>query len=170
MEPSENQIVAAFDTLYTSNHIQILKVLLPWFDAKSRKNMAVMIKFMELQYTMDYCQNHAPALDAASFETEGTAGRQPDIIEIFDQIRHFCTPSERAVIDQIASLKKNMELYQDMKNMMQMFEQLTPQETASASDDRFAPNPMELLKSMLSPEQSAMFDLFSASFQNNKED
>lgn len=123
MENCENQSVIAFDTIYTNNHIQILKVLLPMFDAGSRKNMAVMIKFMELQYTME-CVNRQPAaLGAAS---SGMDSRQPDIVEIFEQIKIFCTPTERAMFDQLANMKKSMEMYQDMMEMMQLFGQLSP--------------------------------------------
>lgn len=32
MNVCENEAVIAFDTLYTQNHIQILKILLPYFD------------------------------------------------------------------------------------------------------------------------------------------
>ena len=49
MEPQEQQAVIAFDTLYTNNHIQILKILLPLFDAQSRRHLTVLIKFMELE-------------------------------------------------------------------------------------------------------------------------
>ena len=43
--------VMAFDALYTNNQIQKLKVLLPYIDPAMQKNMAVYIKYMELQYT-----------------------------------------------------------------------------------------------------------------------
>ena len=46
--------VTAFDALYTTNQIQKLKVLLPYIEPSMQKNMAVYIKYMELQYTMHY--------------------------------------------------------------------------------------------------------------------
>lgn len=137
MEPTENEAVAAFDTLYTNNHIQILKVLLPYFDNKGRKHLAVLIKFMELRYTLEYFSRHA-ALDAASCEERRGSGKQPDIVKIFEQIKNFCTPSERAMFDQLANMKKSMEMYEEMMSMMQMFSQLMPEgEAASAGRNDF---------------------------------
>lgn len=129
MEHSENQAVIAFDTLYTQNHIQILKVLLPYFDSEKQKNMAVMIKFMELQYTMEYVNRHPADLSCASMGRKD--GQPPDIVEIFEQIKNFCTPTERAMFDQLANMKKSMEMYQEMTDMMQLFGQLSPESGSS---------------------------------------
>lgn len=180
MEPCENKAIAAFDTLYTQNHIQILKVLLPYFDPASQKNIAVWIKYMELQYTMS-CVNRSPAMICCEIS------EKPDIADIFEKIKNFCTPRERAVFGQICSMKKSLEMYEEMKGMMDLFEQLSPeqnpfagifsgsgsppdrQNTSSGAQDSTASSssePMELLKGLLSPEQLAMFETFSSSFQN----
>ncbi len=187
MDPTENEAICAFDTLYTNNHIQILKVLLPYFDLKAQKRLAILIKFMELRYTMEYFGRRTTA-DSAS---RGSL-QQPDIVGIFEKIKSFCTPSERAIFDQLANMKKSMEMYEEMMNMMQLFSQLMPEGAADApghatppdtagstgenarEPDAAAPNslpfgsanPMDMLKGMLSPDQQAMFELFSASFGN----
>lgn len=133
MEQTENRAVVTFDTLYTNNHIQILKVLLPYFDVKSRKKLAVLIKFMELRYTMEYFSQHA-ALESAEEGAPGGQEHQPDIVQIFEQIKNFCTPSERAMFDQLANMKKSMEMYEEMMNMMQLFSQLNPEGQTPFSD------------------------------------
>ena len=38
--------------LYTTNQIQIMKILLPYCSPDSRRGLAVMIKFMEFDYTL----------------------------------------------------------------------------------------------------------------------
>lgn len=191
MEPCENEAIIAFDTLYTNNHIQILKVLLPVFAPESRKNMAVLIKFMELQYTME-CVRRQPAAPGG---TDGSNDRQPDMIQLFEQIKIFCTPTERAMFDQLSNMKKSMEMYQEMMDMMQLFGELSPDGGFSpfsgdlsgggrsgAAADQSNPdaaatdgeadqnaggfggtNPMEMLKGLLSPEQQAMFEMFQSS-------
>lgn len=177
MEPKENEAVIAFDTLYTNNHIQILKILLPHFDSKGRKRLAILIKFMELRYTMEYFGRHTAADDG---EEHQETAKQPDIVRIFEQIKNFCTPSERAMFDQLANLKKSMEMYEEMTSMMHLFSQLSPEgEGASAAQNGsadqsegqgFSPfgdaNPMDMLKGMLSPEQQAMFEMFRSSLGN----
>lgn len=181
MEPCENEAIAAFDTLYTQNHIQILKVLLPYFDPASQKSIAVWIKYMELQYTMVCAKRHPAMVCCETLE-------KPDIADIFEKIKNFCTPQERAVFGHICSMKKSLEMYEEMKGMMELFEQLSPEQNpfagifseteepaprqnTSARDNADAPSsfstePMELLKGLLSPEQLSMFEAFSSSFQN----
>lgn len=189
MEQTENDAVATFDTIYTNNHIQILKVLLPYFDSRSQKGLVIMIKYMELQYAMEYLNRHPAALNAASLngQTEKTASKKPDIVEIFEQIKNFCTPSERAMFEQLANMKRSMEMYGQMKEMMELFNQFSPDssfsdagdggqpaaDAGSKGDTPFSssapegPNPMEMLKGMLSAEQQAMFEMFQTSFDNN---
>lgn len=169
----ENDTVASFDTIYTNNHIRILKVLLPYFDPNSQRKLAIMIKFMELRYTMDYFSRHTAAFSAGS---EASAC-QPDIVRIFEQIKNFCTPSERTMFEQLANMKKSMEMYEEMMGMMQLFNQFSenadtppsPEPEKNAEQNRNPlgdANPMDMLKGMLSPEQQAMFDMFQSSFGN----
>lgn len=173
MDPNENEAICTFDTLYTNNHIQILKVLLPYFDPNSQKRLAILIKFMELRYTMEYFGRQLAAGNVFR------SGQQPDIVGIFEQIKNFCTPSERAMFDQLANMKKSMEMYEEMMKMMQLFSQIMPESDAdtdapdsSRTESADAPQsaspfgqmgPMDMLKGMLSPEQQAMFDLFTSS-------
>ncbi len=128
MNPIENEAICAFDTLYTNNHIQILKVLLPYFDLNAQKRLAILIKFMELRYTMEYFGRQ---ITSAYASRDGL--QQPDIVGIFEQIKSFCTPSERAMFDQLANMKKSMEMYEEMTNMMQLFSQLMPEGAAAES-------------------------------------
>ena len=46
MNVCENEAVIAFDTLYTQNHIQILKILLPYFDPYGQNHLAVCLPFL----------------------------------------------------------------------------------------------------------------------------
>ena len=49
---------AAFDTLFTSNRIQILKILAYYMDPRLLKGLAVYIKMSELQYTLTLFRRH----------------------------------------------------------------------------------------------------------------
>ena len=46
--------IQAFDTLFTNNHIQVYKILLPYFEPPMQKQLAVFIKYMEFRYTLSY--------------------------------------------------------------------------------------------------------------------
>ena len=52
MEKNDKDYLQTFDALYTTNQIQIMKILLPYCSPDSRRGLAVMIKFMEFDYTL----------------------------------------------------------------------------------------------------------------------
>ncbi len=185
METPKNRTVTAFDTFYTTNHIRILKILLPYMDEPARRSLTVLIKFLELKYTMDYLHrtpsfplhkgcgtrnaNHRPTIEGC--ETDGGDDTpengdseeffdgHADITELFAQIQNFCTPTERAMLEQLAGLKRSMEMYEKMAEMMQLFSQFESEDGEPLSG---ASDPTELIKGMLSPEQQMLFDLFGA--------
>jgi len=171
MEYTENKSILSFDMLYTNNHIQILKILLPSFELQMQKKIAIMVKYLELQYTIEHFRKNpgltsitACHMDNSQDLCKHTSGFHGDIVEIFEQIRCFCTPTERAFFDQLTSLKQNMDRYEEMMNMMQIFSGISAAETGNA-DEPF--NPMNLLKNMLTPEQQSMFDMFQTAFPAN---
>ncbi len=165
METCDNQSVIAFDRLYTTNHIQILKVLLPFVDPSAQKNMIILIKFLELQYTLSYI-GQSGALGAASRQTHPGGSAPFDIVQIFEQIRNFCTPTEQAVLEQLANLKKGMEMYREMTELMQMFSQSAPE---GAPDMTPGADPMDLLRGMLSDEQQALFERFQSAARSRED-
>lgn len=133
MNTCENEAVIAFDTLYTQNHIQILKILLPYFDPYGQNHLAVWIKYLELRYTLAYVSRH-PASPCKNIKTGTTS---PDLAALFEQIKIFCSPQEKAMFGELLNLQKNLEMFEEMKEMMQLFETL--RESAPDADaDSFA--------------------------------
>lgn len=61
MEEKELDKVAAFDTLFTTNHIQMCKVLLSYLPAPYQSTLAVYIKLAELNYTFSFLKRHPRA-------------------------------------------------------------------------------------------------------------
>lgn len=51
-QDNDNDYVLVFDHFYTNNHIQIMKTLLPYIDSAAMPMLPVMIKYLELQYTI----------------------------------------------------------------------------------------------------------------------
>ena len=43
MENQEQDRISAFDSLYTTNHIQMMKIMLPYFDAAMRSRKHAML-------------------------------------------------------------------------------------------------------------------------------
>ena len=51
------EAIIAFDTLYTTNHMQMLKLLSPYLDMENQHRLAIYIKWQELQYTLNFMSN-----------------------------------------------------------------------------------------------------------------
>lgn len=47
----------AIDTLIQDRHLEMVKAAIPYLDNSRQKNMAMLVKFMELQRTMALFQN-----------------------------------------------------------------------------------------------------------------
>ena len=120
MNVCENEAVIAFDTLYTQNHIQILKILLPYFDPYGQNHLAVWIKYLELRYTLEYVSRHP----SPPYKNQTSGTSSPDFAVLFEQIKNFCSPQEKALFGELLNLQKNLEMFEEMKGMMQLFETL----------------------------------------------
>ncbi len=102
--------IQAFDTLFTNNHIQMYKILLPYFDPEIQKQLAVYIKYMEFEYTRTYFKLHPYAYTPK----ENT----PDTNELLNEILPLCASDEKKRI------QKLMDMVNNMKNVQQMMETL----------------------------------------------
>lgn len=163
MDANEQNKVIAFDTLFSTNHISMLKVMLPYMDNQSQKSLAVYIKFLELNYTIDFYKNHPyPVCGCLEKETS------PDFLKLCSELLPFCTEKERRQIEQIRNLMQNMKMYQEMSKTMEMMKDFMPDmenfsdlfTQGDASGTEAGPDIMNILMNMLSPEQKEMFQLF----------
>ena len=58
MDSKQSDRVMAFDALFTTNHIQMLKLLLSYMEPSVQGRLAVYIKFLELQHTLQLIREH----------------------------------------------------------------------------------------------------------------
>lgn len=186
----ELDAAAAFDTIYTTNHIRILKTLLPFFGTREKNGLAVLIRYLELQYTMQYAASHPLSVCG-----EGPEKKKLDFPLFYQSIKGLLDERERNMFEKILQMQNTMKNVQEMMQMMELMKELNPEMFSSGPDASgqesggsasgkegreepgFGPqdgsredaaggsffggmNPMELLKGMLSPEQAAMFEMF----------
>lgn len=169
MDSKEHHKVIAFDTLFTTNHIQMLKVMLPYMDNQTQKSMAVYIKFLELTYTIDfYKKNPYPVCGCMKKES------LPDMPGLCSELLPYCTEEEKKQMEQMRNLFQTMEMYRELSKSMEMMKDIFPEMSnafsaageASSSADGSSDSPfgnidiMGMLMNMLTPEQKEMFDLF----------
>lgn len=173
MDSNEHNKVIAFDTLFCTNHIQMLKVILSYMDTRTQKSMAIYIKFLELNYTIEYFKSHSSPLC-------GCAERElsPDLLKMCSELLPYCTESERKQIEQIRNVFQGMEMYKEMSRTMDIMKDFMPDLAASGSNffsaegsssadggndsptDSGGFDMMSMLMNMLTPEQKQMYEMF----------
>ena len=60
--------ILAFDTLYTTNHMKILKILLPYLESEHQKKLAIFIKWQELIFTLNFFKQYSASLYGSDFK------------------------------------------------------------------------------------------------------
>lgn len=158
MGKKDIETITAFDSLFTTNRIQMLKVLLPRLSPEAQGNFAVYIKFLELQYTMTFLQRRPPVpLIAHGKPLSGNIfqGDNTDTIELLDELLPFSGPEERTKIENLKNMLQNMSKMQEMMEMMQMMQELFPEGMGSDS-------PMDMFAGMGGADMSSIFQMFGS--------
>lgn len=164
--------VMAFDALYTTNQIQKLKVLLPYIDSSMQKHLAIYIKYMELQYTINHVKKHPFQICGCSVPSSQT----PDLRKLCQELCLYSSPEEIKQLEQFQNMLQTFETVQEMSQTMAAMQEIFPNmseafpmgSSSSSSDDEEGkaasqPSMMDMLMNMLTPEQKTMYEMF----QNN---
>ena len=168
MEEQTTKTITAFDSLFTNNRIQMLKILLPRLIPEQQGGFAVYIKLLELQYTLTFLRRHpgkplfdgAKRLSAGFFQEDNT-----DTMELLDELLPFSGPEERAKIQNMKNMMENFKKMKEMMDMIQMMQELFPEGMGGDG------SPMDFFANMPGmgdmPDLSAMADMASF-FQNTQ--
>lgn len=129
----DNDYVLAFDHFYTTNHIQILKSLIPFIEGEHAGMLPALIKYMELQYTLDLIQKGNRPMDhnkihasSQSQNEKGTRGIEDNIEQIYNAVHRYLAPNEEREFSQLLSAMRTMKNMREMQQMMEMLQSLNP--------------------------------------------
>lgn len=157
--------VIAFDTLFCTNHIQMLKIMLPYMDNSIQKTLAVYIKLLELNYTISFYHKNPGSLCGCIQQKSS-----PDFKELCTELLPYCSEKEKKQLEQMRSLFQGMEMYQEMARTMELMKEFMPDAdlfSAFGSEGQKSDNTaaggfdmMSMLMNMLTPEQKEMFEMF----------
>ena len=147
MEENIVDEIFMFDTLYTTNQLQILKILFPFLPETAKGKLAIFIKWKELEYAVAFEKNNLNACN------DKTKPPQPDFDLLRKKLLPYCSKSEQNLLQQIFNLIINMEKYKDIMNILPLMESMNSEGGNDMNLDA-------ILKNMLSEEQQAMFELF----------
>ena len=137
MEEKGREIITAFDTVLTTNRIQMMKVFLSYLAPELQSGLAVYIKFSELQYVMQLArqfprrpvlQNRRTVLSFKSLMDGSLFVKdQAGVLELLDELLPFSAPSERKRILDLKNMLVSMSRMREMMEMMEMMKELFPE-------------------------------------------
>ncbi|MBR1854457.1 MAG: hypothetical protein IJ794_15170 [Lachnospiraceae bacterium] len=143
MENNASEKINTFDSLFTTDHIRMLKILLSQMNPPLQGKFAVYIRFLELSYTMRFFSQNPFAgwssaglsLFAASKEDSPLSGNVSDVLQVIEEILPFCDFAERKTIQSLKSTLQSVENIQQTLEMFQMMQELFPDMFRSATPD-----------------------------------
>lgn len=153
MEQKDNSQISAFDTLFSNNHIQMLKVLLPYMDNQFQKYLAIYIKFQELQVALNFLRQRPYPLCGCMIHPDDT-----DPAQVVKRLLPLCNKKEKEQLNHLLQMLQSMSQYQEMLHTMEFMKELMPEGDASVSPSSMT----DMLMGMLTPEQKQMFEMFSS--------
>lgn len=137
----DNDYVLTFDHFYTTNHIQILKSLMPFMDSEISKMLPAVIKYLELKYTLSLINSKSPGFTSginacsSSSDSEQTAVPAENLENIYKAIHKYLAPDEEKSFQQILSAVRTMKNVREMQQMLELFQSLNPDMDSSAMMD-----------------------------------
>lgn len=132
--------IQTFDSLFTNNHIQMYKILLPYFEPSLQKKLAIYIKYMEFQYTLTYFKHHPYAFmpKNSGFDT----------VEICREIMPYCANHEKMQLEKIMEMFSNFKSMQEMMDTINMMQEMFPDGFSFGEGDGggFSPDMMQMFQ------------------------
>ncbi len=129
----------SIDSFANNKELNIMKAVLPLLPPQTQKFLAIYIAMNELSNIFSLFN----AIGSGNFTCNDNQNSEPDFSKIFDSIKKFLDPSE-------------VEMYENYINVMNIMNTMNMFNDMSDGDFN-----MDSLKSMLTPEQSAIFDSLS---------
>ena len=140
MEKKSTTPLSPFDELTIPSELQLLKLILPYTPVTNQKMLGILIKLLELEYTIDFFQHCTLKLHSQ------TTDAPVSFSNIISEIAPYLSNRDSQMLASVQNILNILE-------MMQTF-----QDTSSTS-------PADLFSGMLSPEQQEMFQMYQTMFQ-----
>ncbi|MBO5460972.1 MAG: hypothetical protein J5983_04160 [Ruminococcus sp.] len=152
MDSKQPGPMTPFDEITVPRQLRFIKLLLPFLPVSSQRMLGILIKFMELQYTIQMFKTASESTLHSVFHTQGNLLSDPSAL--LEVLSPYLSSEEAETANTFRSLFQVME-------MMQTF---SGQEGTDSEGSSF--NPMSMMMGMLSPEQQEMFETYQTMFSN----
>ena len=97
-----------YEDYLAKSPFQTIKLLLPFLPAANQKTMVILIKFLELKYTMEYFKKGNPFSFSANLQEDASP------LERVSSIIDFLPPKEQESVEQLINMMSVMEAFQTM--------------------------------------------------------
>lgn len=138
-----------FDELTTPFELTLLKLILPYTSAAKEQTIWILIKFIELKYTIRFFKNPTPY--SSDLTTHSALSSPAEILEL---LTPYLSPEQAQMAGQFQNIM-------EMMSAMQAFE--SDQSESNTFDSL---NPTDLMMGMLSEEQKEMFQTYQNLFND----
>lgn len=146
MEELNDDCIRKFDTKYSTNKIQCLKIISSHVTPNIQNLLAVYIKFLEIRLCLSRLDNHFNLNEIAHCTD------QINIPNLISDIMPYLSPSEQEKVSQIRQTLSQIEHYQSLFSTFQMMQDLF----GDGKDNPFG----NLSPDMDMSELSSMMELF----------
>lgn len=103
----ESNQFTPFDNMTQTRELQMLKTAVPYMKGAQKRQFAILIKYMELQNTMQVFSHEDQVLSMCSVEEN-----ENNTLSMLNALRQFCTEKEQETIDTLINVFSMMETYE----------------------------------------------------------
>ena len=103
----DEQALTPFDNMTQTRQLQMLKTMIPYIKGGQKKQFAILIKYMELQNTIQVFSQEDKVMSMCSVDDE-----ENSVLSMLNELRRFCSEKELETIDTITNFFSVMETYE----------------------------------------------------------
>lgn len=107
----ENTPFTPFDYMTQRRELQMLKTIIPYMHESQKKQFAILIKYMELQNTIEVFSQEDKVMSMCSVDEEGNT-----MLAMLNDLRQFCNSKEQETLDMITNMFSMLETYETIFN------------------------------------------------------
>lgn len=165
MEGKNTGSVSAFESLFTTGRIQMLKVIASWLPPSRQAGFAVCIRLMELQYSFSLLQNPPRALSSSAgrLSADFFSGDNAEAMELLDELLPYGSSEEQKRIRDIKNMLQNFAKMKEMMSMIEMLKELFPEGFGTDGD-----NPGDILSGLAGMSGMDMSSIFEMMGKENQ--
>lgn len=135
MEEKRTSPVTAFDSLFTTGKIQMLKVLAAWLPPSQQGMLVLYIKLLELEYAFSLLRRPEKLpIKSRYLSADFLSGDNSDALALLDELLPYGSPAERSRIEGMKSMLQNLGKIKEMMEMAEMMKEMFPEGFGGGED------------------------------------